>query len=582
MTTRSSSADDSRDEGPSNFIDLEAEESGSHYDEDVIPEHPFPQFCRLPPELRRQVWEQFCPAMVSINIWEFQLLRKGNGDGPWFVEESATLWQQTEPVRAMLAIHPESREMALHAFPDTLSLTGRPGVVRFNSARDIVLVSGHRSSTREIDESMKIPGFCDVIRHLAVDETLWDILHLNHWQQSIPIGFHFPSLETAYVCVEDENYTSDILQWCISDQVNRFRLTTTEIEDGVGEDAEFLYVWPDTTNHAEFAKNEVTLQNFSTRGLIMTLFRNNVKECGVELWPMVRFAFEGGLTRFERLEAGTALDDEDGSGDESPDEYESDGINDGEIEEEGPWTDEEDDLAVLHDDGDGDEASFDGFSPQQPIDLTGDHDPEEAHFSSPVPVSNSAHESEDSASDDGTVAAPRRSNKRRVVTSSDTGEDDGEPAPKRTRTADRRGPIVLSDTEDEDGDNQGGAAPAVVVIGDESEGEEAESEEEAEAEESEEEDDEDDERPKRPLSLVERLRMGREENPIVGDSESEEDGSDAEQPGARRRHRRGYDGGAYGDSDEDDEEAENSLIDGMAEESNVDDGEEDGEEEDRW
>ena len=421
---------------------------------------------------------------------------------------------------------------------------------------------------------------------------------------TVPFREHFPNLVDAFACLDHNDHLAANLVWCAAESVNHYHLRTFELESDIGEDAEYMFCWPDLEKHRAFAIAEIPYAAFNRKDLLILGFRDNLQGVGVDLWPMVRFGFEYGLERFGKLEKNILEDGsevEDGE-DESPDEYESEGIDDGPLAEE-EWSDEEeeDDLAVLDDaddadgasdDDDNDSATASGASRGRAIGLTETSGLEAAQFSSPAPVSDSARESDDSASDDGLATASRRSMKRRIVSSSDTEDnsDAAQPAAKRARRGDRRAPIVLADSEDEEDEDQeeGGVPTTAIEIADESQ-----SDSDSEEDEEEEDEEEQDEKQKqaRPLSLAERLRIGRQENPVeLSDSEDE---SDAVPSG--RRHRRGHalehhndHGYGYGEGDDDEEEEdegdeeedENDLLDDAAEEED-DEGDEDGRE-DGW
>ncbi len=168
------------------MIDIEAAESGDSHDEsdrsdesEVLPEHDFPQFARLPFELRQHIWEQFCPELSCKTVLEFRLARNTRPGVPWSVGESASLSHQTLAARTLLSVHRESRDLALKSLPDTLALAEGSATVRFNSERDVVLLSGDSSIDLRVQEPITIPGFCENIRHVALDEMLYDLFRLR-------------------------------------------------------------------------------------------------------------------------------------------------------------------------------------------------------------------------------------------------------------------------------------------------------------------------------------------------------------------------------------------------------------------
>ena len=80
----------------------------------------FPQFKRFPPELRRCVWEAFCPALAATSrVYCFDLTVPGlapdGAGGQRFtsgVQKSRVLQDQTEHARIVMAVHRESRHFA--------------------------------------------------------------------------------------------------------------------------------------------------------------------------------------------------------------------------------------------------------------------------------------------------------------------------------------------------------------------------------------------------------------------------------------------------------------------------------------
>ncbi|CAK7240716.1 MAG: hypothetical protein STHCBS139747_002163 [Sporothrix thermara] len=96
----------------------------------------FPQFQKLPPELRMRIWETFCSQLRRKNR-VIQVMLQSDGR----LTPAVTLDQQTEPVRRFMSICRETRAMGLQALPDTLPIgvsEHDDGVVRFNAKTDVV------------------------------------------------------------------------------------------------------------------------------------------------------------------------------------------------------------------------------------------------------------------------------------------------------------------------------------------------------------------------------------------------------------------------------------------------------------
>ncbi|KAK4132223.1 hypothetical protein BT67DRAFT_444123 [Trichocladium antarcticum] len=461
----SSSESDTAQNG---FLDLEAADSdasdsdsdGDDLRSDKSELDFFPQFARFPIELRQQIWESFCPDLtVKSRVFCFQLHR---GAQVW---EGPFLEQQTRESRAMLAVHHESRQFALKAFPDLLSFQG-PGLVRFNAKRDLVFLSSDETVFSDLDSVPQIPGFSEHIHHLALGMPLF-----NTGQQLYPaLCRAFENLKTVYYSTEPEDHKPEHLRWCTSNQANHYFLTTFEQEPGLGEDADHLFCWPDLENHPSFAENEIPLDCLAD-DLDGDIDIKGAQPNGIKFWPCVRFLWESDMGQFGKL---LAWDGEekmvwalpDGEGNDESDEYESEGIDDSDISEDGSGSDS--DLVVLdHDDDasdgeeEGEEGSEDGSSvvsrPSlgqhhvEMIDLTADDDQSAPGFSSPEQSSSTARESDGSEPDQPASRISRLKRPRGRVVESDSDEDSEQDVPrKRARTGIHRPDIVLSDDDVDD------------------------------------------------------------------------------------------------------------------------------------
>ncbi|OAQ60312.1 zinc finger domain-containing protein [Pochonia chlamydosporia 170] len=553
----SSGSDASSDSGSgygAPLIDLEAEESGADSDEsdtlDYAPDIAFPQFTQLPPELRRRIWEVFCPDLVAkARVLNFRVAPSSaltHRLDDYSPQEYWSLADQTEELRAMLATHQESRSIAVKVFPDELHMEAEIGdsVIRFNKKRDVVYLHAF-----DVSANFYQPGFEREVLHAAVALADGEIVPQHLLIAMVKRAL--PNLQRLYLSATYEEFQRRKIRWCGTDYVHRYVVQTYQKEIGLGEDVDVLYCWPDVDRHPDFAKYSIP----NLREIDAADIAEGAKNTGVHVLPMVEFEFETGMKRMEELramkdtpvqdESDEDSDEDDSDGDESQqgtdlDEYESEGIDDADIEER---EESEDEIIPTSDAG---------------------------RFSSPE-ISDGDEVEE--------VAPVQRSRKRKVV--SDSEED--EPQTKRVRS---RAVVDSDDDEPEDGT----AASAVVVISDEDNEEpqkrsrrsravsESDEEEEdveivqvrskrksrradTESEDDENSDDEsesasdEDEPPKR-ISLAERLRRAREENPVSG---SEEDDDEE-------------------DEDEDDEdEEEGGLLDIMADE---DDDDEDEDEDD--
>ena len=462
-------AHDDDDESESGGSDSTSDDGGDLWSDTSDLEF-FPQFKRLPFELRQRIWEFFCPDLAAKSrVYWFQILpqhnprdRQSTSTQIW---EGPLLEQQTRPARTMMAVHQESRRLALKAFPDTLFFRRRKQFVRFNAKRDIVFLDSVETIFEDQDTVPKIRGFSEHIRHLAIDSM---VLNERGRLLAPNVLAAFENLETVYYTTEPTEHKPEHLRWCASRLVKHYHLSTFEQQLGLGEDADHLYCWPDVENHLSFAENEIPLDGMAENLLKDGTDVKDAQVPGLKIWPMVTFLWESDMRRFDRLLTWDGEQDiEWGSSDEEddsePDEYESEGIDDSDISEDSSGS--EDDLVVLDDGTDQDESEHgneDGASVVSapslaghenfPIDLTDDVDTQSiARFSSPEQSSSTVRQTDESDSEQ---AAPRGSRLKRPrgrVVESDSGDESEEHhPPKRARTEGRRTVVVLSDDDEEE------------------------------------------------------------------------------------------------------------------------------------
>ncbi|RYP14115.1 hypothetical protein DL767_010423 [Monosporascus sp. MG133] len=618
----SGESDESGSETVCDLLDLEAFESGDEYDDDGMSTEShdgyhvfFPQFCRLPIELRQRVWELFDPDLrAPVRIFVVQSL----GSKLW---PSATLFQQTEPARTILEVHRESRQLALKFYPDKLPIMNRHSSLRYHKARDIIALSfipqvleWGSGSWGAIADDLK-----DVERlAFEIDP---DSIGLHRFQL-LPFH-HFKSLKTVYTCWDGEQLQSRNLRWCVSDSVRTFHLKTEEEDIDLGEDYEMIYCWPDLENHLEYAEKEVP------EGLRLGRFADKGEGSGIEICPMVVFQSFYGIQRYhdlrERALAGeNAKWDSDSESDSDPseeDEYESEGIDDATLDG-SDGADDDDDGLVVHDtfeeSDDENDTEISGFSRQSdgvvPVDdgaVPVDDDELAARFSSLEPNSprdrNPDHsdsddqpvrkntrtkrrfvssDSEDEVADGDELARPfsilepnlprdrnpdhsdsddqpiRKNNRmRRRVVSSDSEDESADEPPrkvaKRSRHDSRRsGRAVLSDSDEEDTDTKSGDRGSSDSDASPSE----DSEEESDREQGN----------REPISLAERLRLYRSCIPVRRESTE----SDSDETSTQNSYEEAEDDdglverGAYRDRDE---ISENDLVMDRTEEGSADD-----------
>ncbi|KAH6845837.1 hypothetical protein B0I37DRAFT_193027 [Chaetomium sp. MPI-CAGE-AT-0009] len=597
---------DSASDGPSGFFDLDAadsdddpsgsSESGTDQDHDELDNHFFPQFKRLPFELRYCIWEFFCPDLLGEPrvLW-FNLNQHHRRDGSKGLVpvEGPFLDQQTRPARAMLAVHRESRQLIQEVFPHTLSF-GSNSIVWFNANRDIVqLRSGHRSTVLDLDATPQLPGFGEHIRHLAVDP-----VNMFPMEGRSPgPSKTFANLRAVYYVTAPPDHKREHLRWCFSDLANRYVINTFEEQPGLGEDGQHVYCWPNIGD-----SNAADERNVPLRGLVDDLLKAGLPAGikganfnGAPIWPLVTFLWDAreGSTGES---SGSEHSDE-----EEPNEYESEGIDDSIIDDYSESSDDEQIVAppVDGDDSDESEQNEDGSSlvsgsprpgayvQNGTIDLTGDDDEDMARFSSPEPSSETLRASDDSThesdSDQPAVRTSRLKRPRARVVESDSEDDSEDGGPrKRTRIDNRRNPIVLSSDDEEDGRPviRANRRARAVISEDEDEDDEDDEDDEGDEDDerghsnaggvrargntppgvssSDEEDEEDEESDGgaavgKSLSLAEKLRLHRENNPIPP---SEDEDSEGEGMGGDD-----YDARDYADF-QDDEEGDEIAEDG--------------------
>ncbi|KAK3312631.1 hypothetical protein B0H66DRAFT_377865 [Apodospora peruviana] len=640
----SNSDDESDMESGNQLLDLEAEESGASdsqsesgssmdgygdgfFNREESPPrdelHFFPQFMRLPLELRQHIWELFCPDITAAGrVYEFELGMCPNRAG-YCALYPIRFDEQAAAPRALLATNRESRQFALRSFPDTLPT--EIGGLPFNKERDIIKLGFFHEGVASMD-----PRQLKNIRNIAFSLPERRPRDYRHVCSMIKM---YPSIKHIYVDVEfgleydSFTATKKCLGWCALETHHHFFFDTIELQQGLATYLEFVYCWPNLVRHPEFPKYWRETRPNSWPGVRLLSLLENDPDCREligddTVLPLVSFSdnadFQNFLNKAETGHLDDSSDSDDHDGEEEPDEYESEGIDDSDIEEDS-HSEDEDDLVVLGSDHDNEEdhsqdgqndaaeSEFGGFSPiyQGPtgqntavIDLTG-LEVGAANFSSPEPEAGSSTASESGPDGEEIERRPRGALKRlrrTVVDSDDDDEENAEsededdaPRRKRARVAERNMTIILS-SDDEEEDvakmRRNNRARAVVLDDDdEDDDEEVQTASHRrktvsgdDSSSDDEEDEEEEERGARPLTLTERLQVNRVTRRI-GESSDEDKGreeSDIEEMGGDDYDARDYadfqdDEEGYGDEDQGD-----GLIMGMAEEGDEDDDEDEG------
>ncbi|KAB5582235.1 hypothetical protein GE09DRAFT_920102, partial [Coniochaeta sp. 2T2.1] len=500
----------------------------------------FPQFMELPPELRHQIWGMFCPDLVAKSRL-YQVMVRGPFARTTYTEESPFLEQQTAPARAVLAVHRESRALALRTLPDTFPIGPSGCVVRFNKEKDIVCLSDQYDSPELPMVSL------ETVRHIAISAATWfeyypDKALIRNWLSL------YLNLKAVYLQADAAESDPAELPWLEKGKLSSYHLQTWEQEPGLGEDLDFIYCWPDPAGDTEplarIAPRAHPLQEFDDDSDDNDPAHNRnphhdagpTEEHGIPIYPLLQFEFESGVEMFNRLmewrRTGGDLDWNWGGSDHSgseTNEYESEGIDDEDIDEDAEPSGDEDDLVVLdHSEDDSEEggvvadhvsiSSSDNDTNDNGADVSGlpSHDEYPvAAFSSPESGAGSSATLEGSARGNAESSGseddrPRMANrpKRRIVSSdaedesdaepttrqrpmkrvrvmSDSEEEDSEPeAQQKTERPTKRARVVLSDSEDSGGDSDGGsvakAEPDAAVYETSNSGDESSSDDEPE------------------------------------------------------------------------------------------------------
>lgn len=478
------------------------------------------------------------------------------------------LSDQTEALRTVAAVNRESRGIVLRQNPDTLRLNAGSGdaEVRFKKDRDIVYFND--LVMNEPYEAPYDADFCNNIIHAAIEldglggnvspsspEQFESILHLVRV---------LPNLETLYLIRQHYQLSKRSIQWCGSRMMRHARVETFEKQPGLGEDLEWAYCWPDLNNYWDETTRRI-IDDFSNQ--VSRRLTDTLLSRGVKLAPMVCFEFEGGIDDFDGLvkkhDLGIfPLDNEEESSDDEdeeeqePSEYESEGIDDNEIISNQSSSEDELIPNPISPGGSPDPGNFSSAEE--------DSDAIVARFSSPE------QDASDDEEEEGHMELAVRIPKRRIV--SDSEDEDVGPSSKRVRT--HAVVDVSSDEEDEaprGASQRSRAGRGTQVISSDSESgpenDNAQEDPEDDDSQSESEDDEEDDKPPARLSLAEKLRIHRQENPVdLSDEDNSEMGSEE-----------------YGSfiDDEDEDVSGDGLLDDMAELSEGE-GEGEGDSEDGW
>ncbi|KAG7113673.1 hypothetical protein HYQ45_007095 [Verticillium longisporum] len=625
-------SDDSGDSDPYGTSGARAKPFWGHA---VAGPRSFPQFMRLPIELRALIWHHFCDDLnVSHRVLDFAIHR--NVHGKWKAFAGNSLLARTTASRAMLSVYHETRNLYLGRYPHALDFSteeAKPATFHFNRDSDIIMISAgdiengleHPAAYSHADGpgAFEIPGFSDRINHLGVQ------LPLDRVSDGDLVPYQYflsmPNLTAVYPCFDVDAHQVHVsdLKWCVSDHAVSCHADTEEIEPGLGEDFEMIYVWHDPNAECNEEGDCALLTAYTGLGPLreslvhfdeddydelseearLAKLKETERLDAIMLCPMRLFSGDShtallDVLRQARLPDGTwdderldqfMEDDDVPEPDSFLDNYDSDGIDDATVPE--PETDDDEGSGIEDDTlamelGQGWTGPSAGFSPVEGEIQTHDH--------SVYTIHDSSEEEEAETGEEEEAASPPRSPTKRIrgrqIIEDDSDEDEvgdesvmeiAAPEPSRSK---KRSRVILSDDEDEE-ESAVQSRPAKrarpVVIDDDDEEEEQESDVQEVAQktrgrgsstrapvvlsdsEEEESDDESEDEPPRTLSLAERLRLHREANPIDDSeegSESEEDEND-------------YTRGTDEDDSERDQGDSDDLVLGMADEGDEEDEE---------
>lgn len=490
------------DDGNHGLLDLEASEGSSEPDSDAghfsdgssyYAEYGFPKFMQLPPEIREMVWGAFCPDLgPEPRVFEVRLHTIISPPGavhlPMVVHSivgGPHLESQTEPMRAVMAVHRESRALGLKSAPHELSLSDGE-LVRYHEERDVlfvawedeILLRGIALRLQELGiEAHNLAFPSDMAHYYAED--LADLMYLLPQTRRLFILDEEDDLQDRRVSVR--HYA-----WTVGAAVHKYLLNAEE-EGEIGQlvPANRIFCWPDLDNNREFAEEHVqgldenvmvwvTVNEYrhrlsnpleDSRELTQDYLSFEEKTeainrlQNIEVWPMVRFNFAEGLDRFRYIEArARSLPDEmsepeSSHDDDAEDYYDSSLIDDRDVDDYTTPFDSEDELNVHN------LAQILFANVHQSVDDSSEIDElPPANFSSDEEPAGPSHVTLSSDSDDGSASQTRAARAMRRVVESDS-DGSGSEAVRPPRPPKRRPRAAISESEDDDDEGSSDSKP---------------------------------------------------------------------------------------------------------------------------
>ncbi|TLD34088.1 hypothetical protein PspLS_00671 [Pyricularia sp. CBS 133598] len=584
-------------------------------------DYEFPQFAKLPPELRCRVWELFSPMICAesrIVTVDLRMI-----EGSLRVDPEFTLGLQYESVATLLQINHESRDIVLKALPDTLAVCDDDcSLVRFNRSKDVVgLVNldGWEDCMEpdplrpENAQHYQISGFSENVEHLSIHDVFLDergaitnqLNDLGNPAHIFGLLMTFPNLKAVYEVKSSNKLPMTSMHWCgQEDSTGTYDLRhQEENEYGVETETRLIYVWP-KIDKFEFPDSRDNLPEVKDLGVWADEFlEDNPPEmppnfgdsdgdfefplmisevlAGIEMWPMVLFRCGAGYRRLQKLKE-TKFEDLDDEEEVEPDSDAED------------WADMDDareDLESEDDDGEMDDFieqdDFDQDAPSDPPQDGGwdDENSEDVDeddldlgdeegaplFNGFSPTQDSSGADTDNGGDDdgnGALLEPddgdnsvRPSNKRkarRVVDSDDEEDEDEDIRPVKIQRRSRRAVAPDSEDDDEDGQSDSDDAPVRDAESQNSQPDGSASEDGPDSE-----DEGEAGNRGRNLTFAERLSLHRNDNPIDSDGASNSNGPESSDDATDHI-------ASDDDSGEDDDGSSNGMADHYAEDMGAD------------
>lgn len=510
------------DDANHGLLDLEASEGSSDPESDadefsdagsyaaVAAEYSFPKFMQLPPEIREMIWGAFCPDLGSEpRVFELHLRTVISPPGaihlPTIVHgivAGSQLESQTEPMRAVLAVHRESRALALKSAPNEFSLSDGE-LVRYHEERDVLLIGWQ--------EEILLRGIALRFQELGIEAqnlAFPSNIIREHTDDLVDLMYLLPQTRKLFLLDEEEDLQDLKMSirdyaWTVADMVHKYRLDTEEENDiGFLVPINRIFCWPDLDNYREFAEEHVrdpgeNVGEESTVDEYRHRLRNPLEDSrelnqnnlsdeekteaidrlrSIEVWPMVRFNFLQGLNQFRYIETRARSFPDQMSEPESPrnyiyirDEYESDGIDDNPIDDSTSVDDYDEMLAqnlaqrIFGPHGSSDQsdnsseidelppANFSSDEePEEPDQITSDsEDGSTSRRRAARPMRRVVESDSDGSATEAQSPRPSKRRSRDAISDSEDNEDgssDAEPV----RGANRRAPAIQIDSEDED------------------------------------------------------------------------------------------------------------------------------------